>query len=116
MKKTYAITIMLLLSLTLTGCAELQKSMYGGQQAAHKGANIYKGQSTDSVEKALGSPDVVSSGKYTCKNSSSLPFGQMPGTNTVEWVYIDDPYSTAIYFDSGRVVYVHKIPTSQVIR
>ena len=116
MKKTYAVAIMLLLSLTLAGCAELAKSMYGGQQAAHKGANIYKGQSTDSVEKALGSPDVVSSGQYACKNASSLPFGVMPGRNTVEWVYIDDPYSTVIYFDFGRVNYVHQIPTSQVRR
>jgi hypothetical protein len=98
----------------LVGCAGLDPNR--GQQAIHGGSSIYKGQSTDSVEKVLGAPDVVSSGRYFCKNASSLPFGVMPGDNTVEWVYIGVGQSTVVYFDNGRVVYVHQIPSSQVRR
>lgn len=39
----------------MTGCAGLGESLYKGQQVTHNGAQIYKGQSSDSDEKALGS-------------------------------------------------------------
>jgi len=100
----------------VTGCAGLGESLYRGQEASQNGTKIYKGQSADSVERALGSPDVVSSGRYTCKNATNLPFGVMPGMNSVEWVYIGPAYSTIIYLDHGMVSYVHQIPTSKVRR
>lgn len=114
MKKA-SIILVVLAAVLVSGCAGLGESLYGGQQASHNGVQIYKGQSADSVEKALGSPDVVSSGLF-CKNAGNLPFGVMPANNTVEWVYIGSTYSTLIYLDLGRVSYVHQIPTSKVRR
>jgi hypothetical protein len=114
MKRTSIIVVVLVAAL-LSGCAGLGESLYRGQQASHSGTQIYKGQSADSVEKALGSPDVVSSGIF-CKNAGNLPFGVMPAKNTVEWVYIGPTYSTLIYLDQGRVSYIHQIPNSQVRR
>jgi hypothetical protein len=92
----------------VTGCA----CLYQREIAFHCGTKIYKGQSADSVERALGSPDVVSSGDYLCKNSRNLPFLVSP--NSIEWVYFCPDYSTIIYLDHGMVSYVHQIPTSKV--
>lgn len=109
----FYITILLIF---LAGCAGVNQSLYGGQQISHNGKMIYKGQSVDSVERALGAPDVVSSGQYFCKNASNLPWGVMLARNTIEWVYIGPAYSTLIYIDHGMVSYVHQIPSSKVIR
>lgn len=114
MRKCGMIFLTIFFFAVLVGCAGLDLNR--GQQASHNGINIYKGQSNDSVEKALGAPDVVSSGKFFCKNASSLPFGIMLGNNTVEWVYIGGSQATVVYFDNGRVAYINQIPSSQVRR
>jgi len=94
--------------LVMLGCAPMMS------QVRIDGTSIYAGQSSDSVERAVGSPNVVSSGIF-CKNSIHF-FGFSPGRNTVEWVYIRSGVSTVIYLDSGRVIQIGQVPTEKIKR
>ena len=111
-KKNLIVTVAALFC--LGGCAAIGESLRVGHQASHNGVQIYKGQSVESIERALGPPNVVSSGGPLCKNATNLPFGTSPGWNAIEWVYIGPVYSTIIYTANGNVCYVHQIPTSKV--
>uniref|UniRef100_A0A6M3IFF6 Lipoprotein n=1 Tax=viral metagenome TaxID=1070528 RepID=A0A6M3IFF6_9ZZZZ len=93
----------------IIGCAGLLNQ---GLEASHGGTKIYKGQSADSVERALGSPDIISSG-ILCKNT---PFGFLTTRNTIEWVYIGSTCSTIIYLSRGMVTHVFQNDTNKIRR
>jgi hypothetical protein len=87
--------------------------MAGPQRIKFKGAKIFQGQSNDSVEKALGAPDIVSEGPYV-KNEWVGGYMITTGQLTVEWVYLGNQDSLIIWLDRGMVRRICVVPTSKV--
>lgn len=120
--KRLSISLILIILIIITGCEtinnvtnKLSNATSKYAQGTHNGIQIYEGQSAESLEKALGAPDVVSSGMFS-KNANNVRFLYRPMLYTTEWVYIGPEYSTIVYIFKGKVSSVHKIPTSKVNR
>jgi len=110
MKKLLFLLIFLIL---ISGCSPVP--MAGPQRINFCGHGIYQGQSSESIEKELGPPDIVSMGSYP-KNSWAGGVWFVPGTRTIEWVYLDMENSLILWLDSGMVGRLCVVPTSKIRR
>ena len=108
------IVVACLLLACCSGCGS-NSPMAGPQSLAFKGQSIYQGQSNDSIEKALGAPDVVSQG-WAIKNWWAGENWITPGELTVEWVYLGETDSLIVWLDMGMVRRVCVVPTEKVKR
>lgn len=104
----------LILAILLAGCAT-NAPMAGPQNLKFNDQNIYQGQSNDSVEKALGSPDIVSQG-FGVKNWWAGGSWYTPGEKTIEWVYLGEKESLIIWLDAGMIARICKVPTEDIKR
>ena len=83
-------------------------------QAEFRGQKVFVGQSTDAVEKSIGSPDYVSNNRYSMLAAPGIDPWVYPGTLTIEWVYIDRGKSLIVWFDFGHVRVLWLVETTKI--
>lgn len=98
--KANLITIVLsFIGFWMAGCSSVQSTV------TFRNQTIAVGQSTDSVEKLLGQPDVATSRRinpWGLKASKIDPWIS-PGTFTIEWVYWEYPNSLLLWLEGNSV-------------
>jgi len=90
---------LLLGALLVAGCSSVQSTVTFRDQ------KIVVGQSTDSIEKLLGQPDLATSARINCWNlkvSKIDPWVSF-GRFTIEWVYWDNPESLLLWLEGNAV-------------
>jgi len=92
--------------LVLSGC------MPGQTVANFRGKRIVVGQSNDSVQEQLGTPD------WAAMNYRMVMAGHFTGwtysSKTIEWVYWDNPKSLVLWFEHGTIYVIWHVETKKI--
>ena len=104
------LVILLLGAMLVTGCSSVQSTVTFRDQ------KIVVGQSSDSVERLLGQPDLANSARLNYWNLkvSKIDPWISPGRFTIEWVYWDNPESLLLWLEGNAVQGIWLAETSRI--
>ena len=108
--KARILLTLLLAAMLVAGCSSVQSA------ATFRNQRISVGQSTDSVEKLLGQPDLANSARlnpWNLKVSKIDPWISA-GRFTIEWVYWDNPNSLLLWLEGNAVQGIWLAETSRI--
>jgi len=106
MKKLLVSIVIAGMLISVGGCMPSQSS------ANFRGQRITIGQSNDSVENKLGSPDWAAM-NYSMKMASKFT-GLIWGPRTIEWGYSDRPKSLVLWHEYGSILAIWLVDTNQL--
>jgi len=108
--KARILVTLLLGAMLIAGCSSVQSTV------AFRDQTISVGQSTDSVEKLLGQPDLANSARINRWNMKVPKIDPWVATGhfTIEWVYWDKPESLLLWLEGNAVQGIWLAETSRI--
>ena len=108
--KAIILVTMLSAAMLVAGCSSVQSTVFFRDQ------RISVGQSSDSVERLLGQPDLANSARLNPWNMkvSKIDPWISSGRFTIEWVYWDYPDSLLLWLEGNAVQGIWLAETSRI--